>query len=398
MKTATTLSPKAPYQLCPPLKAEELTALRTDIEQRGVQVAVELDEDGNILDGHHRVAIADELGITDYPTVIRRGLDEQAKREHVIALNLNRRHLAPHEWGLMFAQILEMRGVERGQGARNDNGTCATVAQVAADLGVPKRTAFQRLRDADDYKKLPQAKQDQVDGGQVLLDVLKENIREKKAAEDKQLAAEHRAKFKLPNDCGVITGDFYEYAKTMADNSVDLIFTDPPYDRKSVYLYGKLAEVGARVLKPGGSLICEVGNYAIPDILDLMRPHLRYYWTCSLIHTGAKAHMKRFCIKVAWKPYLWFVKEDRRQPREYILDCMESEREKGLHPWQQGRKQARYYIEKLTNPGDLVFDPFCGSGTFALVAKELGRKWITCELDPDTATLARKRIREGKSP
>src|SRR5438128_2550621 len=61
-----------PYQLLPPLRPEEGDALRTDIEARGVLVPVEIDAaSGAILDGHHRVAIADELGIR-FPSLKRR--------------------------------------------------------------------------------------------------------------------------------------------------------------------------------------------------------------------------------------------------------------------------------------------------------------------------------------
>ncbi len=83
----------AQYQLLPDLTEEEFSALKADIAERGVMVPVELDEAGNVLDGHHRLLACEELGVTDYPTIIRPGLTEDEKREHVLALNLDRRHL-----------------------------------------------------------------------------------------------------------------------------------------------------------------------------------------------------------------------------------------------------------------------------------------------------------------
>lgn len=80
------------YQLLPDLPADDYERLKADIAERGVLVAVELDEHGNVLDGHHRVRIATELGV-DYPTVVRSGLAEHEKRLHAVALNLARRHL-----------------------------------------------------------------------------------------------------------------------------------------------------------------------------------------------------------------------------------------------------------------------------------------------------------------
>lgn len=89
--------PAAPYQLLPPLSAEDYAALEADIVARGVLVPVEYDEDGNILDGHNRVRICEALGLCDWPRFIRKGLSEDEKRAHARALNLSRRHLSAQQ-------------------------------------------------------------------------------------------------------------------------------------------------------------------------------------------------------------------------------------------------------------------------------------------------------------
>src|SRR5690606_13273769 len=91
------------------LSQEEYEALKVDIAQRGVQVPVEYDEDGNILDGYHRVRACLELGITDWPKVVRRGLSEEQKIEHALALNLHRRHLTREQRREVVAR-LRMQG------------------------------------------------------------------------------------------------------------------------------------------------------------------------------------------------------------------------------------------------------------------------------------------------
>lgn len=57
------------------------------------------------------------------------------------------------------------------------------------------------------------------------------------------------------------------------------------------------------------------------------------------------------------------------------------------------------YLERIirayTKRGDLVFDPFCGTGTTATVAKALGRRCITCDLDLDACNLAAARVQRG---
>jgi adenine-specific DNA-methyltransferase len=45
-----------------------------------------------------------------------------------------------------------------------------------------------------------------------------------------------------------------------------------------------------------------------------------------------------------------------------------------------------------TDPGDLVFDPTCGSGTTAYMAEQWGRRWITCDTSRVALTLAKQRL------
>src|SRR5690606_26376855 len=120
------------YQVMPPLTDEEYEALKADIAQRGVQVPVEYDEDGNILDGYHRVRACLELGITDWPKVVRRGLTEEQKIEHALVLNLHRRHLTRDQrrelvaklrgQGWSLRRIAERLGVSKSQVERDASG------------------------------------------------------------------------------------------------------------------------------------------------------------------------------------------------------------------------------------------------------------------------------------
>ncbi len=152
------------YQFLGKLNPEHYQALEQSIREDGVLVQVVLDEDGHILDGHTRVEIADRLNIP-YETLTRTFKTEAAKRDHVYKLNLLRRHLDPHEWGLIFKRMLEERGLKRGQGARNDQETSATIAEVAKEVGVSERTARHRVALADSYEALPEQEQEAVSTG-----------------------------------------------------------------------------------------------------------------------------------------------------------------------------------------------------------------------------------------
>lgn len=100
----------APYQLFDALSDEEFAALKADIRQRGVLVPVEYDDAGNILDGHHRVRAWQELQLAGFdipvfPQIVREGLSEEQKRNHVWALNYYRRHLSKEARAQVFADM-----------------------------------------------------------------------------------------------------------------------------------------------------------------------------------------------------------------------------------------------------------------------------------------------------
>lgn len=222
---------------------------------------------------------------------------------------------------------------------------------------------------------------------------LRQAIRDDSLRKLKEQAAKEAKKSIKDEDYGVKLSDFRELK--IKDNSIDLIFTDPPYDRETLPLYEDLAILAKRVLKPGGSLICYLGQYQIAEVLKLMTPHVRLWWTLACIHTGNSARMTEYGIVVKWKPMLWFVRDTRGDKLTFVEDLVVSEKEKQIHEWQQGIQEASYYIDKLTFEGQIVFDPFCGGGTTALAAKKLKRQWLTCDVDNNTVILARKRLHDN---
>jgi ParB-like chromosome segregation protein Spo0J len=82
------------YQVMPPLSENEYESLKAQIARDGVLVPVEYDEDGNVLDGFHRIRACQELDIEDWPSMTRLGLTEIEKRTHARIINASRRHLS----------------------------------------------------------------------------------------------------------------------------------------------------------------------------------------------------------------------------------------------------------------------------------------------------------------
>lgn len=379
-----------PYQILPPLTADEYAALKADIACRGVLVPIELDELGNVLDGHHRQRAARELGLAEVPTLVRTGLSEEAKREHALRLNLLRRRLGPVSWAEAFRSLAGVRGLgDRlgGPGGR-PTGNADSVAALAAELGVPPRTARRRLRLADRLAEHPDLAA-AVDRG----DLAAARARETARIRDGRAALLAEPSTPLAPTCDLRPGDFRAVLADVADGAVDLVCSDPPYGAADVPLYGDLGAFAARVLRPGGLLLAYAGQAHLPAILAALEAHLAYVWSCAIVYEGGHAALPWRHLRVGWKPLVLF----GRPPLTggpWFADTVVStaaSAAKDLHPWQQS-PEPRYYIRRLTAPGALVCDPFAGSGTTVVVTLALGRRFVGAELDPETYAVARQRI------
>ena len=225
---------------------------------------------------------------------------------------------------------------------------------------------------------------------------LNHNLVVKKVKENRQRNDRKKKRTEASNDYKfddrIIIGDFRKHSEKVADGSLSLIFTDPPYDRKSEELFEGLAEFAKSKLADGGSIIFYAGHLQLPSIFKAFHGKLRYWWTCACIHSGQQALMREYGIRVGWKPMLWFVKGTRDEINKIVFDTISGGKEKDDHDWQQAKSEAMYWIESLCPKDGIVCDPFLGSATTAAAAIKLNRRWIGFEINPETAKIAMKRV------
>lgn len=197
----------------------------------------------------------------------------------------------------------------------------------------------------------------------------------------KKLAKEVKARELPPGECTLICGDIADIKIEPA--SVDLILTDPPYPQKYLPVYETLAKRASEWLKPGGSLLCMCGQSYLPDILALMTTHIRYHWMLSYLTPGGQsAQLWDRRVNTFWKPILWFVNGDYRG--EWVGDVARSDindNDKRFHHWGQSESGIAAILDKFYEPGQLVCDPFLGGGTTAIVALDMGFRFIGADVD-----------------
>lgn len=401
------------YQVMPALGEEEYKELKEDIARRGVMVPIEFDEHGNVLDGHHRLKICTELRIKDYPKVIRAGMSEEEKRIHARKLNMARRHLSQEQRRELIRQQLKEtpeksdRQIAKALGVHQS--TVGTQRRSMENSGQVSKLDTSTGADGKRYPRKPvtifnpskreeravrnPAVVERMAEGSSAINIAKQLAREEKADRKRYSLPE-----KMPeNMCRLYTADIRDGLPMVEDESVNIIITDPPYPKEYLPLYEDLSRTAKRVLKPGGSLVVMVGQSYLPEVVRLLGSCMEYHWCLAYLTPGGQSPQlwhKR--TNTFWKPVLWYTKGE--YIGDYIGDVLKSppnDNDKQFHKWGQSLGGMEDIVERFTNPGEVILDPFAGGGTTGVAAVLKGRKFIGADIARENIETTEKRVREA---
>ena len=368
-------------KLVPTLSKVDYDNLKNSIEKNGQWIPILINENNEVLDGHNRYDICQELGIK-VKTAVRTFDNKLLEKKFVIECNLHRRHLNDFQKSELGIPLLEINQQLAKENQKLHHTRVSSYEEkqnsnkeTAKEIGVSKST-FERAKKV--IEQSPEEIKQKLREGKNGYTINKayQHIQKKERKEKRQQETREN-QVTLPDTISLYNQDFR--TAPIQKNSVSLIWTDPPYDEKSLPLYEYLAIQAAKVLKDGGSLMCYAGHYAIDRIITMMKNHgLKYQWQMVVIHTGHKASQHGPRVFVGYKPILWFVKG--KYEGDYIHDTVTSTPpDKSEHEWAQSTTESDYYIEHLTIENEIVYDPFMGSGTTGISAKKLNRQFIGCE-------------------
>jgi site-specific DNA-methyltransferase (adenine-specific) len=205
----------------------------------------------------------------------------------------------------------------------------------------------------------------------------------------------------------LITADCIDGLAALGDGTVDLAFADPPFnigyeydvydDRKQADQYLDwcrrwIGEV-ARVLKPDGTFWLAIGDEFAAElkVIALRVPSARQF-----VYGDRRANPEGRLPDDTWILRPQDIPGGGFRPGEdtwYIPRVCGTFKERaGFHGCQMPEQLLGRIIRVSSRPGDLVLDPFGGSGTTLVVAKKLGRDYLGYELSPDYAEQAQSRL------
>ncbi|MGO9151118.1 MAG: DNA methyltransferase [Acidimicrobiales bacterium] len=413
------------WQLLPELTTEEYQTLKADIAAQGVLVPLVIDADtGEVIEGHHRLRAWTELRdegvkVPSYPREVRSFATDEERIEFVLAANLFRRHLNRAQRAEVVARLrqegwsLRRIGVVIGADDKTVRNDLAEIAEKSA-IDLPERVERKGggtyparrprpvifVQSDRDAKRAAEALQVLGDDASGLIGLSRAEERARAASMDRIRAQAAEGPSEHSGEAWILrTGDFREALGDLADQSVDAIVTDPPYDNEGVPLYEPLGAFCLRVLKPGRLAAIYAGHLRLDEEMDLLaRGGLTYMWHGVNVLPGlhTKVHVRkvngrhRSVLLYSAGPY---------QPRQWVHDLVFAEGrggpdERPLHPWQQAVEPVRHWIRQVSEPDELIVDPFLGSGTTAVAAVLEGRRFLGCDIDPGCVETTRRRLEQ----
>ena len=188
----------------------------------------------------------------------------------------------------------------------------------------------------------------------------------------------------------------------LADESVDLVVTDPPYefDRGTTYYRRRFSdlpdEAWPAILRELYRVLCTDRHaYVICDertksifvaaaIAVGFRLVKTLIWNKQTPGLGGGAYRSQ-------REWILFLEKGRRPGnRRDLGDVLSFPRvmTRGHYPTEKPVGLLKVMIEQSSQPGELVLDPFCGSGSTGRAVRELGRRALLCDLDASSAAAA----------
>jgi len=425
------------YQVMPSLDEEEYNALKADIAENGVQESIHLDEDGNVIDGHHRLKVCNELDIPTEEIPIQRhsGLSDDDKRSLAWRLNMQRRHLDHGQKKELVKERLDQL---------IESGIDRTDEEIADELGVSQQHVSdirkrhvsevldetrdcknttngnfttERVEKVSDYATSEQKRQ-------FIKEVLVENPERSNNSVAETVDSSHptvgsvRADMAEVHKPQLFNKDCREVLDNLPDESIDCVIADPPYGIQ--FSGNRYDTASADELKGDDSH--EVIEGLADELYSVLKDDRHAYVFCR--YDAYTAFVEEFSgpfeldTVIVWDKddgghgmgdlddfaprHEWILKlskgsrplqTDTRKPNVIRHQDARFTADEKHHSTQKPIGLIKELLEASTQEEEVVFDPFGGVYTTARATVNMSRKCVSAEIDTDYHATGREAVK-----
>ena len=427
--------------LIPPLTVEEYDGLEKSILAEGCRDALVLWGD-ILVDGHNRYEICTAHNIP-FKTVKKDFASREDVKLWMIGNQLARRNINNYARTTLECLSDEIQANrKKNQGMRTDlfvksqksqvePETVNTAKEVARRANVGEQTASRVMtinkridaaiaNNGTVAGQKPEELKRQLMNGDITVNKAYQELQREEKAK-KKAAAMSELKDKAVNDGNVVNGDCIAEMEKLADASVDCVITDPPYGINYVSNFRVVdSEVVKAVNNDDLQSALKLWEKACEVLSRKMKPdsHIYIFTSWKVYPQFAEITARYFRIKncLIWEKNNWSMGDlDGNYAEQYEMAIFATKGNRKLnggrdtnilhydrvangsllHSCEKPVDMLRFLISKSSNPGELVIDPFAGSGSTLVACKREGRAYWGCELDSENYKIALGRLADG---
>jgi site-specific DNA-methyltransferase (adenine-specific) len=410
--------------IIPPLSADEYNQLEQNILQDGIREPLVVWGD-TLIDGHNRYSIAQKHGIT-YTTVNKDFTDDKAATKWIILNQFGRRNINNYQRSVL---ALELEDVIAEKAKNNQRQAGGAVPQKSAEA-VETRKEVAKIAGVshdtiDKVKKIkasaPAEIIEQVKSGELSINQAYQSVKRDERAAQKASVLDAIKASAQPDEHFVCGDSVYEMERALDDESIDCVITDPPYGIDYVSNYRVVENrVDRPVCNDTPEAAFSLWERTCDVISRKMKPdsHLYVFTSWKVLPQFIEITSRYFNIKncLVWVKNNWSMGDlDGNYAEQYeiiiyatkgnkklnggrdtnVLNFDRVSNAQLLHSCEKPVKLIEYLLDKSTQSGDIVADPFAGSGTTLVACKNMGRGYWGCEIEQENYDVALGRLSHG---
>jgi len=412
--------------IIPPLSADEYAQLEKNILQDGIREPLVVWGD-TLIDGHNRLSIAQKHGL-EYKTVSMDFGDDKAAKEWIILNQFGRRNINNYQRSVLALElkpIIAEKAKERQRGGQGgvllpqiSAKATDTRKELAAIAGVSHDTIAKVERIEADATDEVRA---QVKSGELSINQAYQSVKRAERAAQKASVLDAIKASAQPDEHFVCGDSVYEMERALDDESIDCVITDPPYGIDYVSNYRVVENrVDRPVCNDTPEAAFSLWERTCDVISRKMKPdsHLYVFTSWKVLPQFIEITSRYFNIKncLVWVKNNWSMGDlDGNYAEQYeiiiyatkgnkklnggrdtnVLNFDRVSNAQLLHSCEKPVKLIEYLLDKSTQYGDIVADPFAGSGTTLVACKNMGRGYWGCEIEQENYDVALGRLSHG---